>query len=377
MRCLVGFDGFIDDIIDVVDVRRSMRRDDYTRLETMEAYAARVQAFARRSMNLELVVKESRFGGNGPLMAGGLAMLGARTSYVGCVGQENTHSQLHPLYDDLRQRCEKTGGKVVPIAPPAHTAALEFDDGKIMQGNPLNLYRATWQGVKSALGENAVDAMVENCDLLGIVNWVMMPGVGGQGGIWEGLTNQVLPKLKSSEPKHIFIDLCDPAKRTDADVLTALSQLQAMNAVKNASGLRSAKVTLGLNLAEAQRIDAVCGSKGFAGDQPTGEQVRLASQRIREKLGLHCVVIHPREGAGATIENGQSSWFDGPLCEKPKLSTGAGDHFNSGFALALAMNLPADECLAIGTSVSGLYVREAQSPTRPRLIEFARSLAQG
>ncbi|MBL0870447.1 MAG: carbohydrate kinase family protein, partial [Phycisphaerales bacterium] len=71
LRCLVGFDGFIDDIIDVVDVRRSMRRDDYTRLETMEAYAARVQAFARRSMNLELVVKESRFGGNGPLMAGG------------------------------------------------------------------------------------------------------------------------------------------------------------------------------------------------------------------------------------------------------------------------------------------------------------------
>jgi sugar/nucleoside kinase (ribokinase family) len=379
VRCLVGFDGFIDDIIDVVDVRRSMRRDDYTRLETMEAYAARVQAFARRSMNLELVVKESRFGGNGPLMAGGLAMLGARTSYVGCVGQENAHSQLHPLYNDLRDRCERTGGGVVPIAPPAHTAALEFDDGKIMQGNPLNLYRATWEGVKNALGESTIVQMVENSDLLGIVNWVMMPGVGGPGGIWEGLTNQVLPKLKSSEPKHIFIDLCDPAKRTDADVATALTQLRAMNSVKNAIGARAAKVTLGLNLAEAQRIDAVCGSKGFAGpsDHPSGEKVLLASQRIRETLGLHCVVIHPREGAGATIETGQSAWFDGPLCEKPKLSTGAGDHFNSGFALALAMNLSADECLAVGTSVSGLYVREAQSPTRPRLIEFARSLAQG
>ncbi len=405
VRALVGFDGFIDHIIDVVDTRHSMRRDDYRALRTMTDYSARVGAFAGKSMNLEMVVKESRFGGNGPLLAGGLAMLGASTTYVGCVGTGHSSVPgsvgpmgLHPLYAELARRCASVGGEVIPVAPPAVTHALEFDDGKVMQGDPQNLYQVTWDVVARALagGSESLDQRVardallqrvvdrvQQCSLIGIVNWVMMPSVGGEGGIWDGLIRDVFPRLSSGGAKRrVFIDLCDPAKRTDADVESALQQISAMANVRGVDGAPAVRVTLGLNLSEAERIDRVSSAGGFAGERytPSDERskhlIARASAAIRARLALDCVVIHPREGAAASTHADPHSqagvWIDGPLTEHPKLSTGAGDHFNSGYALAQCLGLPAAECLAIATSVSGVYVRDAQSPTRERLIEFLR-----
>jgi hypothetical protein len=408
LSALVGFDGFVDHIIDVVDTRHSMRRDDYRAIRTMGEYSARVGAFAGKSMNLEMVVKESRFGGNGPLMAGGLAMLGVPTTYVGCVGQGGGGGgggmALHPLYEELERRCVGVGGRVIPVAPPAVTHALEFDDGKVMQGDPQNLYSVTWQTLKRAMAASAGDdhaadlnAMVrhvEAASLIGIVNWVMMPSVGGAGGIWDGLIQEVLPRLASGAVagaggggaggvRRVFIDLCDPAKRTDADVDEALRQISAMASARALDGMPSVRVTLGLNLSEAERIDQVCSAGGFAGDRytPGDERSKLviarASAAIRARLGLDCVVIHPREGAAASVQGNTESergvWLDGPLTEHPKLSTGAGDHFNSGFALAQLLSMDAPQCLAVATGVSGVYVRDAMSPTRQRLTEFLRS----
>ncbi|MBX9736203.1 MAG: hypothetical protein K2X32_04695 [Phycisphaerales bacterium] len=407
LSALVGFDGFVDHIIDVVDTRSSMRRDDYRAIRTMGEYSARVAAFAGKSMNLEMVVKESRFGGNGPLMAGGLAMLGVPTTYVGCVGQGGGGGggmALHPLYEELERRCVGVGGRVIPVAPPAVTHALEFDDGKVMQGDPQNLYSVTWETVKRAMsgsgdGDYAADLgamvrQVEAASLIGIVNWVMMPSVGGAGGIWDGLIREVLPRLGSGVvagtggggaggARRVFIDLCDPAKRTDADVAEALRQISAMASARALDGTPSVRITLGLNLSEAERIDQVCGAGGFAGDRytPGDERSKLviarASAAIRARLGLDCVVIHPREGAAASVQGNPESergvWLDGPLTEHPKLSTGAGDHFNSGFALAQLLNMDAPQCLAVATGVSGVYVRDAMSPTRQRLTEFLRS----
>jgi sugar/nucleoside kinase (ribokinase family) len=97
------------------------------------------------------------------------------------------------------------------------------------------------------------------------------------------------------------------------------------------------------------------------------------ARSIREKVGLESVVIHPRDGAAAAIE-GQATWFEGPFCARPRLSTGAGDHFNAGFALARIIGLALDECLAAGCATSGAYVRDGASPDIGRLAGFLRSL---
>ncbi|MBA4027851.1 MAG: sugar kinase [Planctomyces sp.] len=364
-RAVVGFDAFIDAIIRVVDRRGSMRADDYTPIRTIAALAGRIGESAGLSTNLELSVAERRFGGNGPLMASGLAWLGAPVTYIGAVGREDDPTQVHPLYRPLEERC----ARVVAVGTPATTDALEFDDGKVMLGKPSALQHITWEHLKERIGLEALTEMVQESRLIGIVNWVMM---GGVEGIWKGLYREVLPRIRPTPeaPKRVFIDLCDPAKRADADIRGAVERLAELN--------RLIPVTLGLNLAEARRMSAVLGVGAFEGreDRPSGPVVRGGAESLRRACGLDCVVIHPRHGAAAATESGQSGWIDGPLVSRPRISTGAGDHFNAGFALAQSLGLAMEDCLCAGVGTSGVYVRDGQSPTLGRLVDFLRRLPE-
>ncbi len=360
---LVGFDGFIDSIIDVVDQRRDMTPAGYTRIQTISAFADRVRAAAGKSANLEMVVKERRFGGNGPLMAGALGAAGCATTYIGGVGKPEAPTELHPIYKPFADLCER----VICLTPPSTTDALEFDDGKLMLGQPANMQDITWDRITKVIGEREFASIVDRSSLFGMVNWTMM---GGVEGIWRGLIEKVFPKLTPNPRRRVFIDLADPAKRTREDVAKGLSILREMD--------RLVPVTLGLNLAEAEQIAAVVGATG-AGASTRGTPIESMAREIQSRSGLSCIVIHPREGAAAASRNGsgpeiESAWFDGPFVEHPKLSTGAGDHFNAGFSLGQVMGLPIPQALAIGCATSGAYVRDAKSPTRARLVEFLNDL---
>src|SRR5579871_3992692 len=67
----IGLDGFVDEIISVVDKRESAEK--FTRLPTMAAFGGRVSAAAGQSTNVELVVDRVKLGGNGPIMANAMA----------------------------------------------------------------------------------------------------------------------------------------------------------------------------------------------------------------------------------------------------------------------------------------------------------------
>ncbi|MDQ7013635.1 MAG: carbohydrate kinase family protein [Planctomycetota bacterium] len=371
---LAGFDGFLDSIIRVVDRRGSMALEDFAPISTISDFAGRIAAAAGKSTNIELVVDEIRFGGNGPLYAGALGRLGMPTTYVGAVGRDDGSSELLPIFEAFAARCER----VIPIAAPAYTDALEFADGKIMFGRPVNMQAVTWERLVERVGLEELRAMCARARLLGIVDWTHC---GGLQGIWEGLIEHVLPGLegvggevssRAGKPapldvkRRVFIDLSDPAKRTDADLRSALEVLRRMN--------RFVSVTLGLNLAEGERVAAVLGVEAFADAASQGEGVRAAAARVRARAGLSCVVIHPREGAGAADDSGQSAWFEGPFTAQPRLSTGAGDHFGAGFSFAQVLGLPLGQALAVGCAVSGAYVRDAVSPDLSRLTSFLRGL---
>ncbi len=404
---LAGFDGFLDSIIRAVDRRGSMALEDFEPISTISALAGRIAAAAGKSTNIELVVDEVRFGGNGPLYAGALGRLGMPTTYIGAVGRDDGSRELLPIFEPFAARCER----VIPIAAPAFTDALEFADGKIMLGKPANMQAVTWERLVERVGLEALRAMCARARLLGIVDWTHC---GGVQGIWEGLIEHVLPgldavdgedlpragkpapleslgggkpalleSLGSGKPalpesmgagaaavrdvkRRVFIDLSDPAKRTDSDLRSALEVLRRMN--------RFVAVTLGLNLAEGERVAAVLGVEAFADAASQGEGVRAAAARVRERAGLACVVIHPREGAGAAEDSGQSAWFEGPFTAQPRLSTGAGDHFGAGFSFAQVLGLPLEQALAVGCATSGAYVRDAVSPDLSRLTGFLRGL---
>ncbi len=358
---LVGFDGFVDSIIHVVDQRHSMAPDDYDRIHTIPQFAARCGSAANRSANLELVVRDTRFGGNGPLMSSALARLGSAVTFIGAVGLEDDWSVLDPIYQPFAERC----ARVIPICPPGRTDALEFDDGKIMLGKPEAVQRVTWDQIKHAVGLEQFVALVNESAMLSVVNWTLVSGVEG---IWQGMMEEVFPSLDRSKARSMFIDLSDPAKRTDADIKRALGLIASMQEFM--------PVTLGLNLAESGRIGRVIGVDVYDDEhnRTIAEMVPQAASVIREKLGIDCVVIHQHTGAGASDADGNSYWFTGPYTRKPRISTGAGDHFGGGFSFARAAGLGLGEALAAACGLAGAYVRDGQSPTRSRLIEFLRDL---
>ncbi|PHQ82734.1 MAG: sugar kinase [Phycisphaera sp.] len=360
INAVVGFDGFIDSIIRVVDRRHSMQPDDFLPVTTITGFADRCAAAAGKSTNLEMHVVERRFGGNGPLLASAMASLGASVTYIGAVGRGDSPTNLHPIYQPLADRC----AAVYPVAAAAKTDALEFDDGKLMLGKTESVQAVCWELLKDIVGLDQLRSIFERASTIGIVNWVMLQGVEG---IWRGLIDEVLPTLSGETPRKMFVDLCDPAKRTDEDVRRAAGFLTELNAHVN--------LTLGLNQSEAERMGRVLGVDIYEGpgNQSLGSAMQHAAASIRESLGIACCVVHPREGAAAADANG-SAWFEGPFTVKPKISTGAGDHFNGGFALAQDLGLGLDECLAVGCALSGAYVRDAASPARERLIEFLRDL---
>src|SRR6476620_11339046 len=67
LKAMIGLDGFVDEIIAVVDKRRSL--DDFDRIKTIDALGRKILSASGQSSNYEMVVKQTKLGGNGPIMA--------------------------------------------------------------------------------------------------------------------------------------------------------------------------------------------------------------------------------------------------------------------------------------------------------------------
>jgi sugar/nucleoside kinase (ribokinase family) len=346
---VLGYDGFVDEIIEVVDKRIDF--ENHTGIEKIEVLAEKVQAASGRSSNFELVVKTIKLGGNGPIMANALAAAGLPVTYLGSLG----YPALHPVFEELASR-----STVHSIAEPGHTDALEFADGKLMLGKLHSMKEITWQNLLDRVGLETLIECYDRSRLVAAVNWTMVPHMEG---IWQGLADHVLPKL-SDQKRIFFIDLADPEKRTMEDKARVLQALKAFRPF--------GEVILGLNLKEALQVMEVLGLPEVAEPEAAIEQM---SGRIRKALDIQCVVVHPRSGAAADVE-GESASFRGPLVHEPKISTGGGDHFNAGFCLGRLLGMPVAESLCLGTATSGYYVRSAVSPSGSQLVPFLRALPE-
>ncbi|MDR3632255.1 MAG: hypothetical protein P4L84_00385, partial [Isosphaeraceae bacterium] len=133
---VVGLDGFVDAITAVVDKRYSA--EHYDPVRTIGALAEKIRRAAGESSNYELVVKQRKLGGNGPILANAFAALGLSVTYLGALG----HPVLDPVFDDLARRA-----KVFSVAQPGQTDALEFDDGKLMLGKHESLGDVSWENL--------------------------------------------------------------------------------------------------------------------------------------------------------------------------------------------------------------------------------------
>jgi len=341
----VGLDGFVDSIIDVVDKRHSA--DRYEPVRTIEAFGKKVLAAAGASSNYELVIKQQKLGGNGPIMANALASLGLDVTYIGNLG----YPAIHPAFAEFARRA-----KVHSIAEPGATDALEFEDGKLMLNKLGPLLEVNWQNLLGRVGIDALRGLMNRSRLIGMVNWTMLPAMSD---IWAHLLEILAPD--AAAPRMLFADLADPEKRTAADIREALELLTRFE--------KKLPVTLGLNLKEAGAVARVLGLSHGDAEEAIEDTARL----IRGELQIDCVVIHPRKGAAAATAD-HSAAFAGPFVRQPKISTGAGDHFNAGFCLGRLLGMDLEQSLCVGVGTSGYYVRSGMSPTADDLARFIATL---
>ncbi|MFK7788864.1 MAG: PfkB family carbohydrate kinase [Phycisphaeraceae bacterium] len=350
---LIGFDGFVDAIIAVVDKRHDT--DNYEPVHTLDKFGQRIVDSAGRSSNVELVTKLEKLGGNGPIMANAMATAGLPVTYIGNLGE----GKLNPVFNDFAEMAT-----VHSIAEPGHTDALEFDDGKLMLGKHASLRHVNQETIDEQIGRAAYVEIVRNTKFLGMVNWTMLTKLNT---IWEALIEDVLPQMDNS--RYVFIDLADPSKRTDEDLAEAMELTKRLNT--------QSKVVVGFNMSEAAQVAKVLGVAMPDSDAEQKQAIEQIAKDLREALDVHCVCVHPREGAAAVIKTDkgiESAVFKGPFVAKPKLSTGAGDNFNAGFCLGLLAGLPIEQALCAGTGTSGFYVRNAHSPSLDELAAFCDDL---
>ncbi len=334
---LVGFDGFVDEIIHVVDKRKNP--DEYQRIKDIPAFSERIASVAGLSANIELVPIQTKLGGNGPIMANAILEQGHEVSYIGALGKH----YVQPIFRDFADRCRE----VVSLTEPGYTDALEFYDGKIMLGKMNNLVEVSFENLLKKKKKEEVAALLKEVDLIAFTNWTMLANLNS---IIEAFSELI---SKQKKKPLVFLDLADPKKRTNESIIEVLDIISKI----------PSKTILGMNMSESTIISLVLGIKE--------DDILERAMLIRQKLGIAGILIHPVNGAAIAHEK-ESLWMEGPYTRKPKLTTGAGDNFNAGFCNGWVAGFDPGQCLAMGVCTSGFYVRNGKSPTRDELRDFMK-----
>ena len=350
LSAFVGLDGFVDEILHVVDKRHDANR--YDRVPTIAAFAQRLAGAAGRSTNVELVNVLTKLGGNGPIMANALASFGMKVTYVGSLGWP----AMHPVFEPFAQRAE-----VSTICEPGLTDALEFEDGKLMVGKHYTLKQVTWENIRQRYGAEKFAHRFNTAGLVAFVNWTMLPYMSD---IWASIQNELMGTVTGPR-RRMFFDLADPEKRLPGDIAHALDLITRFQSKFD--------VILGLNEKEAYEIARVL---GLNADPVDADGLALLSTEIGKRVPVDTLVVHPTAFALA-VSGGKADIVAGPICPRPKITTGAGDHFNSGFCLGKLLGLDNAASLLCGVSTSGHYVRTAESPGVVEIAALMRSWPQG
>lgn len=346
--CFIGFDGFTDEIVNAVKTRYTPTT--YEAFSTIKDFGQRIVDAGGKSCNIELIVKEKKIGGNAPIMTEALLKGNHAITFAGMIG---TLDAIEPLFQEMASQCRH----LFPLGPSAHSDAIEFDDGKIILGKMDTIKHFNYALLLKFIGKKALIDHLDAADLFACVNWTMLPAMTA---LWELLADEIIPFFQQKKKRILFVDLADPAKRTDEDLILAMQSF-----IKLASAY---KIILGLNQAEALRLMTVF-QESTEGEGKEGCQ-RMA-QKLLKRIGCHEVIIHATAYAAvATLDNVCS--VDGPYCDKPLLTTGAGDNFNAGYCNGCLYGFSPEESLLSGVATSGYYVRKGKSPTIPQLADFIK-----
>jgi hypothetical protein len=347
----IGFDGFVDNIMHVVDKR--LNNDTFTRIETISEYGNRISKASGLSTNIEWILEKQKIGGNGPIMTNALLKHNPNMTYIGALG----YPTLHPVFQQIADHAH-----IFSLENPGFSDAIEFYDGKIIMGR-MSFKEMTYSRIIETIGEDTFINLLSKTDMLASVNWSMLPTMTQ---LWKDMLNYTLPKLAKRAVKPIFfIDIADPEKRPSKDIVEALHLLKSFKTYF--------KVILGFNKKEAYDVSVHLNL--FKESEVKNTSLETVVVQLARVLDVDQLVVHPVDRA-AVVSNHTYYEVKGPYIERPKLTTGAGDNFNAGYVFGQLIGLSPEESLLTGVCTSGFYVREAYSPTTLELHDFIKAFTK-
>jgi hypothetical protein len=161
----VGFDGFVDNILKPVLERKDSK--DFIPMTDITTFAERIKSGAGKSINVEIVKERSSMGGNGPIMANSLAILGNKIDIVGSMGK----NEILPIFKPFTDRCRTS----ISFCDPGITDAFEMNDGKIMFNYPQSVLDISWESIRDLVGLDRLIKLLNHNSFFSFVNWTMIP----------------------------------------------------------------------------------------------------------------------------------------------------------------------------------------------------------
>lgn len=330
---ICGFDGFIDTFIHLENPG------------SMAEFGPKVSAAAGIAASYAARHLGDKFGGNGPLYASALNDIfdsKIAVTYIGAMGRD----EILPIY---REALESKTSTLYSLADPAHSDCLEFSDGKVMLCDLSACEQITLERLLEVVGEAALDEHLKTASFIAAVNWGKLIHVGE---IWSYLADRSKQLGREAKEVPCFMDLAEFEGRSEADLDTLLERLTGITA--------QFSTMLSFNLKEAWQMGTYLGHD-FQGRKDPQSVSDLASA-LKASIDVDRIIIHPNNGAACASETA-TVYVTGPFCEKPLISTGAGDNFGAGCMAAALLGLDDQEIVLAGNLASGYFVRSGHSAT--------------
>lgn len=360
---LFGFDGFIDNIFQVLKKRYSLT--EYELIEKISEFSDRIAAASGSSANMEVLLKKQSTGGFVANTCRGIASIqnyGKNITMIGCFGLP----EPDPLFINLFGK--EFGCTITSIGNPGKTNAYEFTDGKIMISEFTGVHKLTMETILNGYGKENLIQAIKNSDLFGIGYWSIGPHMTS---IFRDLLQLMEANLDKSKRIKLFFDLADVKKKPVEDLLVALEILKKFCNV--------ADVTVSVNDKEAESLALSLGIELIkTSDNRTNfEEV---GSRIFNKLEIMRFVIHSPKSAFGWIRTDKnriiSSIVPQAYTSKAKFTTSAGDMFNSGLCVSLLSDCSLDISLLMGNIMSAYFIRTGKAPGPEEFQTFLKNYAK-
>ena len=335
---IAGFDGFIDTLVKPIRKYGTDGKPEF--FNSIEEFGVFIADHSHRSTSIQYKILEKKPGGNMPNFVRAMDALSLRTSAVGMLSTET--GNIDPLFSTL--------GKQRYSYLAAGTATnLEFNDGKIFLSS-ANLLSADMPDVSN--DEKILSRILKVfpgfpdaaavADLTAFLNWSELPF---SQDLWNDIYKHAFEDAGTDKERLVFFDLSDTSTKKSSEIETLFSLIAKFSA--------RCRTILSLNKNEALDICV----------KTTGKKCSVpdAAELLYRRLSIDELIVHQHTESIALTREGMTA-VECVFNENPKISTGAGDHFNAAYCLAALASFTVTEKLLFANACSGAYIAKGASP---------------